>query len=259
MPSNLEIALEALKAVKQFSSSADPAVDQLAAVLYNPDPDIDKNVKRVEHQLALAVNAKRAEVVKIRQEAGYLMESLAVLSFQSLAGWSDLKSYQSAGPQHDLVIEGSSIEWQLLLHYLGLASPAQQAVVVEVKAVKARLADHEFARLCAIMDYNLPHAGLGVFLTWAGASGFPQRLGRASRVLRDCRMRQVIYFARTSKPVIVFDECDIRQLSTSGSLPLLIRRKVREISELTGLPTAPVNEFKQVVLPDYLGKLLKLP
>jgi len=69
-------------------------------------------------------------------------------------------------------------------------------------------------------------------------------------------MRQVIYYAKTSKPIVVLDRFDLKQLSSNGSLPLLLRRKVKEIAELTGLPTAPVSEWREVLLPDYLKALI---
>lgn len=257
MPSQLELAIEALRTISEFTSSDDPAVDQLAALLYTPDSKLGSFIVRIENMQSTAARLKGKDALKVKQDTGYLMESIAVLSFQSLVGWSELKSYQSAGPQHDLLIDGSSLEWQSLWRYFGIEPSVRQALVVETKAIGSRLADSEFARLCAVMDHNLSHAGLGIFFTLKGASGFP-RPGKTVKGLRDCRMRQVIYFAKTSKPVIVFDEHDIKQLSSSGALPILIRRKIKEISELTGLSTVPVPQFKEIVLPEYLKKLLKL-
>jgi hypothetical protein len=167
-----------------------------------------------------------------------------------------MKSYQSAGPQHDLFIDGVSPEWQALCRYLKMDSPVRQGIVVETKAIGSRLADHEFARLCSVLDHNLIHAGLGIFFTLNGASGFPRHPEGPTRVLRDSRMRQVIYYAKTSIPIVVFDDSDLKQLVSSGALPILIRRKVKEVAELTGLPTHPVKEWRHILLPDYLDVLV---
>lgn len=246
-----------MRTVSEFVSSNDPGIDKLSTLLYTSDNRIDDFLLRLKELQSRAEGTRiKTETLKLKQDAGYLMESIAVLAFRSLAGWSELKSYQSAGPQHDLYIDGSGLEWKLLCEYLKMESPTRQGIVIEAKAIGSRLADHEFARLCAVLDYNLVHAGLGVFFTWRGASGFPKQPERAAKTLRDSRMRQVIYYAKTSRPIVVFDHFDLIQLSTNGSLPLLLRRKVKEIAELTGLPTAPVSEWREVLLPDYLQILI---
>lgn len=258
MRSKLEIAMEAMRTLSEFSSSDDPAMDKLAVLFYTPDDRLGSFFVELECLQSRAENSKdRRESQELRQRSGYLMESIAILAFRSLQGWSELKSYQSAGPQHDLVIDGASLEWQALCRYLKMNSSTRQGIVVETKAIGSRLADHEFARLCAVIDYNLMHAGLGIFFTLKGASGFPKDFRRASRSLRDSRMRQVIYYAKSSIPIVVFDHSDLRQLTSSGSLPILIRRKVKEVADLTGLPTSPVQAWREVLLPDYLKVLME--
>jgi hypothetical protein len=247
--SDLEMVKEAIRTIARFRASHDPAIADLFPLMYTPD-------SRIAEALVRLNNLSSSKKLSDRQAAGYVMEEVAFLAFRSLQGWSSLKGYQSAGPQHDLLIEGVDADWAMICRQFYMPE-AKQAIVIEAKATGTRLSDAQFARMCAIMDYNLVHAGLGIFVTLEGATGFPTGTRSALRSVSDCRLRQVIYYAGTKKPIIVFDKSDLRQLTTNGSLPLLIHRKVKEIFELTGVSTLPVTDFQEeVMLPPHLAKLV---
>src|SRR6267142_4028632 len=215
------VAREAILALQKFRAASDPGADQLAPLLYTPD-------KRIAPLLTKLGMLRSIATKETKQEAGYVMESIAVLAFSSLEGWDSLKSYRSAGPQHDLLVEGSGELWNTICWFCYLTLPERRAIVVEAKAIGSRLADHDFARLCAVMEQNLVNTGIGIFFTIKGASGFPGRSDTPKVSLTACRLRQALYFANTKRPVIVFDETDIKQLTVNGALPRLIQRKVRE-------------------------------
>ena len=73
--------------------------------------------------------------------------------------------------------------------------------------------------------------------------------------MRQARLCQVIYYASSRKKVVVLDEHDIFELNQNGSLIKILIRKVKEIEELTGLPTGSVNDLVDIDLPDYLQEL----
>lgn len=236
--------------MKQLDVS-DPASDHLASYLYTADSRMAGLITELDDLMAEPRNDT------MRKRAGEIMEMIAMLSFMALSGTSTIKSFQSAGPQIDLLVEGSDLHWKLVRKYCYFRK-RRRGLVVEAKATGEKVNDAVFARLCAIMDHNLPHVGLGVFFTFNGASGFPTpESSRSLRTLKDCRLRQALYYARTRKPVIVFDSMDIRQLAQNGSLPQLVHEKVKEISEATGWATPPVASFcKRHTLPKHLRDLL---
>lgn len=225
-----------------------PEADDLAPYLYTTDHRLQSHVSK------LLTLTSQARLTKEQQrEAGRLMEKVAFLSFGSLAGATIKKSYQSAGPQHDLLISGDNAHWLTLARYLYLPE-SQRGILVEAKATQSKLEDKQFARLCAVIDTNLPTVGLGVFLTLFGASGFPTSSQR-QRAIRDCRLRQVLYHAKHSRAVVVLNKNDLADLSRNGSLPRILSRKIRDISELSGLATLPAEFATEVDLPDYLKAL----
>lgn len=226
----------------------DPAADAIVAYLYTADPKLPSILEEVFALAALPHRSRSQE-----RAMGELMEKVAYLAFSRLKGKSSIKSFQSAGPQYDLIVTGESSDWLTLCRFLYMEI-ASRDIIVEAKATKRRVSDKQFARLCAIIDHNLHTAGLGVFLTLEGASGFPTA-GRRQRGLRDCRLRQVIYHARKGVPVVVFDKTDLQDLSGNGSLVRILIRKIRDVSELSGLPTNPVSCVIDLDLPDHLAAL----
>ncbi|MEN8446322.1 MAG: hypothetical protein ABG776_15075, partial [Cyanobacteria bacterium J06555_13] len=190
------------------------------------------------------------------KQAGYKFEELMLAVFHGVQGWSSLKSYQSAGPQYDLLISGEGPLWKTSL---SMALPGiregSSTIVVEAKATKSRVSDQQFARLCSLMETNLPKTcSLGVFFTINGASGFPKRGTKKQRNVGSSRLRQLLFYAKTGKPIVVFDMDDVRCLTENGSLLRILGRKVRDIEELTGMPVEQ-EDVQEVILPNNLEAL----
>jgi len=131
-------------------------------------------------------------------------------------------------------------------------------IVIEAKAKESKIQDKDFARLCNIMELNLSGSGLGVFFTLNGATGFPKDSSQRQRSLRDAKLRQVLFNAKTGKMIIVFDKEDILSLAKNGCLINLITRKIRDLSENTGLPLVPIT-LEEVDLPEHLKALHESP
>jgi len=136
------------------------------------------------------------------ENAGELLEEIAYLLFQSLVGVGNIRSFQSYAPQHDLVVDGESKNWALLMQYLHLPKSGR-SVVVECKNQDNSIDDQQFSRLCSLLQnkfQDLSH--LGVFISRTPAAGFPKKEKR-ERSLRDARATQALFHAKTGKYVVV--------------------------------------------------------
>jgi hypothetical protein len=110
------------------------------------------------------------------------------------------------------------------------------------------------------MELNISTTvGLGVFFTLNGASGFPQSDDSRLRSIRDSRLRQVLFHAKTQKLIVVLDKNDIFALGKNGTLIRILARKIRDLCELSGLPTPPVDQIEEIDLPPHLKQLYKTP
>lgn len=235
----------------QHLNARDPAIDKLAAFLYDPAPRIAQYVKKVKRYLKKK-NVSGAEA----RQMGYDLEEMAMLAFGSLRGWTEIMSWESAGPQIDLEIVGSDVDWGALAKYLLM--PSALALMVESKATKDPVGDPEFARLAAIIDHNCRQTvGLGVFFTLNGASGFPER-GKAKNLLGDAWLRQALFHARTGLPIVVLDHVDLIELAKPGALVRLLRGKIMDLERLGGLGTAPTVAAQREELPKRLKDLLPI-
>ena len=219
-----------------------------ADYLYKPDETLVSRIK--DYQAWCQTQAG--------EDPGQLMEEIALLAFKCLRGWSDIKSYQSYAPQHDLVISGSELDWISFILYL---SPSWQyhTIVVEAKNYSEKIDDQIFSRLCSILLNVFENSSnLGVFFTRLGATGFPDDVDgivqHRQRGLRDSQATQIIFHAKTEKCVIVFTHNDILKLGEPGALPRLLEAKIRAIEEYTGLPPRFDEEWKEIDLPDHLKK-----
>lgn len=175
-----------------------------------------------------------------------------MLVFKGLKGIQTIKSFQSAGPQYDLLVSGDDLPWSLVCKILYL-NLNQRDIVIEAKATKAPVPDKQFARLCSIMELNLQGAGLGIFFTLNGATGFPkQGDSKRQRAIRDCKLRQILFHAKTNKMIVVLDKDDISGLTNNGTLIQILTRKIKDLFELSGLPTTPAEQFQEIDLPEHL-------
>jgi len=235
-------------AALQKAQPDEPGALDLASYYYTAD----SRLRPLVDKLKQLKQTKRLSLSK-RQEAGKLMEQIVYLVFAGLSGVTSIKGFQSSGPQYDLLVSGDDVSWLWLCKLLYLAEQ-QRGFLIEAKAITNRLPDKEFARLCAIMQTNLSTAGLGIFFTVHGASGFPEGRVR-QRAIRDCRLRQVLFHCRYNKAVIVLDIKDIERLCSNGTLVALLVRKIRDISELTGLDLGAADAPLEVDLPPHLQRL----
>lgn len=254
MPSSddeiVEDAIKAWERVKNSSSGI--RSNKLASYLYKADDKLCEYLDKFKIFTEL-----KKPTLKQRQQAGKLLEQVVLLVFNGLQGVQRTKSFQSAGPQYDLLISGNDHAWKMVCETLYL-DWNKRNIVIEAKATKATLPHKQFARLCSIMEHHLRDAGLGIFVTLNGATGFPKRNSKErQKKVSDCRLLQIIFHARTNKIIIVLDKEDLFELSRNGTLIELLIRKISDLSELSGLPTASVENWQEDVdLPPHLKILL---
>ncbi|MDD1414001.1 hypothetical protein MEN41_04825 [Dolichospermum sp. ST_con] len=229
--------------------SGNSALNKLAAYLYKADNQLPEFLDKLQTYTELETPTRPQT-----QEAGKLLEQIVLLLFKGLKGVQSTKSFQSAGPQYDLLVSGDDISWKGVCKTLYLEWE-QRDIVVEAKATREPLPHKQFARLCSIMEHHLRGAGLGIFVTLNGASGFPKRGDSRKRKASDCRLTQVVFHAKTNKIIVVLDKEDLLELTKNGSLIEVLTRKIRDLSELSGLPTAPVDNYLEKDLPPHLQKL----
>ncbi|MEO0928907.1 MAG: hypothetical protein AAFY63_23995 [Cyanobacteria bacterium J06643_13] len=249
MPSQEEFVDIIIKASESLDSNS-PALDKLASYLYIADPRINQYLEKFNRLLQTEKPPKNQ-----LQERGKILEQIVYLVFNSLKGVTSLKSFQSAGVQYDLVVSGDDVNWHPVCKQLYM-DVSQRDIVIEAKAKNSKLPDKDFARLCSIMSENYTGAGLGIFFTLKGATGFPDDSSSArQRKIGDCRLRQALFHARTGKFIIVLDRKDIFQLGKNGTLLQILTRKIRDLRELSGLPTVSVEKFVERDLPPHLENL----
>lgn len=233
------LILLAAEHIKEGSSALPPLLE----FLYQPDERLETHLQELR-----AYAAKRRPSASESAAAGKLMEAIAVLAFQGIKGWSSLHSWRSPAFQIDLYIDGASWDWRVATAtVLRLTLPG---VVVECKATAGKVDEATFSRLCCILQQNFKNvAGLGVFFTLNGATGFDGR-GKLS----DARLRQAIHVARTDVPVVVFTLDDILRLDAPGSLLKLLDAKIRDARVHIG-PSPAVGDYVEVDLPGHLSHL----
>lgn len=250
MSSQEELVDLIIKASERLDSES-PALDRLASYLYIADPKINDYIAKF-NQLLEIKSPKKSQL----QERGKILEQIVYLVFRSLKGVTSLKSFQSASSQYDLVVSGDDINWHPVCKQLYLDT-AYRDIVIEAKAKNSKLPDKDFARLCSIMNENYTGAGLGIFFTLEGATGFPDRNSSSrQRKISDCRLRQALFHAKTGKFIVVLDREDILELGKNGTLLQILTRKIRDLRELSGIPTVPIEQFVEIDLPSHLKELM---
>jgi len=248
MQSQEQLIQTIINALEQLEPD-DPAANNLASYLYIADEKLSDYLDKLYNY-----TQSTKPTLKQTQEAGKLLEQIVLLVFKGLQGVQSIKSFQSAGPQYDLLVSGDNLRWLTVCRLLYLNTDKRD-IVVEAKATKSSLPDKQFARLCSIMDLNLTGSGVGIFFTLNGATGFPKSGSSRQRAVSDCRLRQIIFHAKTNKMIIVLDKNDIFELGKNGTLIQIIIRKIRDLFELSGLPTTPAEEFSEIDLPIHLKSL----
>lgn len=238
----VELIINAMNSLE----SGNPALNKLASYLYKADSQLSKYLDELNIFIKLDKPTRTQT-----QDAGKLLEQIVLLLFKGLKGVQSIKSFQSAGPQYDLLVSGDDLAWKEVCKTLYL-DWENRNIVIEAKATRSPLEEHQFARLCSIMEHNLIGTGLGIFVTLNGASGFPRSREARQRKVSDCRLKQIIFYARTNKIIVVLEKEDLFQLTKNGTLIEVLTRKIRDLSELSGLPTTPAEQFQEIDLPAHL-------
>jgi hypothetical protein len=247
----LEFQEHVLKVLKEMDRR-DGSEDNFITWSYTPDPRISEYL----HQLKNFLEIKQPSQ-QLRKEAGYLLEKILVVAFKGLAGYSEIKSYRSGSFQLDLLISGDDTKWQAICDRIHQTNECERGIIVEAKAEKTAVSSAQFSRFCNILAANFCNTvGLGIFFTLEGASGFPKKGGSRKTSFRDARLCQIIFYAKTNKKIIVLDKNDIFELAKSGSLTRILIRKVKEIEEASGLPTASPENLVDEDLPSYLKDII---
>jgi len=254
-----EILLEAVEQVRtKFGWSAGRIKAELFTIL--PGWEYDEYLYTPDETLGTRIaDYKQWRETRTGEDPGELMEEIACLAFRCLKGWSSMKSFQSYGPQHDLVISGSSPAWGLFMEYLHLP-PTGRTILVEAKNQDDRVSDSQFSRLCSIVGTKYREtAHLGVFFTRNGASGFPTGADPDSsevrqRSLKDARATQVIFHAATRKFVVVLEDGDLQRLTEVGALPRILEAKIRDVEDTAGLPPQFNENGTETDLPPHLSQ-----
>ncbi|MEM8723606.1 MAG: hypothetical protein AAGE84_30725 [Cyanobacteria bacterium P01_G01_bin.39] len=249
MSSQKELIDIIIETTKRLDSDS-PELDRLASYFYIADLRLKDYLKNFETLLQLQKPTRRQ-----LQERGKILEQITYLVFSSLKGVSSIKSFQSASSQYDLVVSGDDVSWHPVCKQLYM-DISHRDIVIEAKAKNSKLPDKDFARLCSIMNQNYTGAGLGIFFTIKGATDFPDKNSPRQRKISDCRLRQALFHAKTGKFIVVLDKDEILQLGKNGTLLQILTRKIRDLRELSGLPTVPIKQFKEIDLPPHLEELL---
>ncbi|MDZ8264714.1 MAG: hypothetical protein RMY63_41065 [Nostoc sp. ChiQUE01b] len=237
--------IEALKYLNHNS----PESNEVINWTYTPDIRLSDYLNALKCYLK-----KEKPTASERQKAGYLLEEILTLSFKGLAGYSEIKSYQSSSHQYDFLISGDGANWDIICNRLFLEN--YRGIVVEAKATEEVVSIAQFSRLCSVLSLELFNTvGLGVFFTLKGAAGFPSRNGR-KKCISDARLCQLLFYARHKKNIVVFDKDDIFELNENGALIHILIRKIKEIEQSSGLKNAPVAELVDIDLPERLKNLI---
>lgn len=225
----------------------------LIPTLYAPDPKLGPLLKKVDG--LMKKKAKGTLSAAQKRTLGYTLEKVVLLSFQGLVGINAIKSYQSAGPQHDLLVKGIDELWRAVCQTINLPEPG--GMLIESKATTDKVGDKEFERLGNIVTHHFRNTvAIGIFFAIEGATGFPRsgQVTRSASLKAACLTQAVIYYS-ANKPIVVLDWTDIRTLDQPGALLTLLERKVREIEEMSGLREPPPPKPVSVDLPKHLKPL----
>lgn len=235
----MDVLYSTLKELDKVSSGSDPdylkSENKLLSYFYTPNSNLSNVISELESTIETYKDKKKDS--HYNNTIGRLMEQIAFLSFKSIEGVSAVSSFQSSGPQYDLIVTGDTPQWLSLCSLMRI-NHENRDIIIEAKATQAKVNDQQFARLCSLMQMNLKNtAGLGVFFSLNGASGFPTN--KRIKGLQAARLRQVMFMLSEKKPIVVFDKNDIISLDKPGSLIKIIIQKIREIDQLSGLNIPP--------------------
>jgi hypothetical protein len=246
----LEAHKQIIEALKYLHYDSD--CEDIINWLYTPDPGLTNYLDQLKSFLKMK-NSTRLD----KQKAGYLLEQILAVTFKGLIGYSEIKSYRSASHQLDFCISGDGSDWDIICDRIYIRNQGYRGIVVEAKAIGSPVSSAQFSRLCSIMNLELcDTVGLGIFFTIEGAAGFPKRDGRRILGVRDARLCQLLFHAKTGKKIIVLDKDDIFELDSNGALIRILIRKVKELEQSSGMATVSVKELIEIDLPMHLREVI---
>ena len=254
----IESLLKTLDQLREHKVYNDSSISKLANYFYIPNEKINNLLSELQRLIEISKNpTERRKIRGFNNVIGRILEQIAFLGFKGLKGVSILKSFQSAGPQYDLIASGNDEQWLSICNQF-LGDNRLYDIVIEAKATQSKVNDQQFARLCSILQHNLfSSSGMGIFFTLNGATGFPNKdTKRRQNALQSARLRQVLFMAQCNKPILVFDLDDILSLDKKGSLFKLILQKIRDIEQQSGVYLPPdIDEPFECDLPSHLMEL----
>ena len=247
--SAIELVVQATKNAR-FSDSLCETLGIYNA-LYDPSLSLKRLIASY-NSIFDPISGGKTKVAYTTGDAGKIMEQIAYLAFRCLKGLEVFKSFRSAESQIDLVITIDPLS--LLSFTLPLKT---NKIIVEAKNEDEAISVKSFSRLAALLTYKYSdQSRLGIFFARKGASGFPQHGQPRQRTLNDSRAIQVIYHAKTDKYLIVFDHDDIQLLQQPGALIRLIRSKISDVEDLSGIDLEYDGNVEELDdLPPHLAKL----
>ena len=244
----------------------DAGYDAFLSYLYTPHPGAKAAYAHLKDLLAKKAAAPKADKQSFDKDLGRAMECIAALMLSRLRYWSTIKNMSSMGPQYDLVIGGDSPLWEKTVQSIFPNKKKGHCIVVEAKAEEDTISEAQMSRVCSLLADNLSTtAFMGIFFSIKGIGGLskkgdPHRTGS----LRYGYLKQVLFFVKKRRPIIVLDQADLDLLiDKEVNLVKLLRAKVRDLEQLSGIATADVLKPEEcpneVDLPTHLKAALGIP
>jgi hypothetical protein len=240
-----QLAEQIYSLLDQFEPDSATETAKLCSYLYVPSPRLPALIEELE--MTPSTSATRIQ-------RGRLMEQVAAALFTGLRGWTQIRSYQSAAPQYDLILSGDGARWSTFIKTI-FGQVERRALLVEAKATKDKLTEAQMSRVCALVATHLRTVGLVAFVTISGATGFGAKAGR-SRSVSDCRLRQLVFYAGTSVPVLVFDLNDLKRIAAGENFIRLLVSRITELAELAGVADGTEAEPEEVEVPPHIAQVL---
>jgi hypothetical protein len=194
--------------------------------LYKPHPELEEAIERYESSFSGR---------KSTSKQGELLEEVAYLVFRGLGVDKEIRSFRSFDSQLDLIVSGIEVGgWNLMNRLLGLPKESSMKIILEAKNTNKQIDSQIFSRLCFLLQHRHGfQCSLGIFFARKGATGFPKR-GKAQNALSAARATQILFHVATGKYIVVFDQEDILNLKSPGSLIRLLQLKIRDVEDAVG-------------------------
>jgi len=236
---------ELIRVAGELRGAEAPAKDPLADLFCKAHPNMGNELAAFSEMPASSSTARVAR--------GHALEAIVALAFAGLGGVRELKSFAAAGAQYDLLVGGAVLDpaWACVRNFLDLPADRDD-VLVEVKATEGPITSQQVLRLCALISGPFaPSVGLGVLVCPSGATGHPTP-GRRAPSLRQARLHQVLYEAKTGTPIVVLDQSDMDAFAVAGGLLRRLSFRRRELQQLHGLSEPIMEGPIEVDLPSHM-------